>query len=201
MKKMIMLFGIFALTLSGCSDSSSSDASGEAKAEETKEEASVAYTVDVANSSINWTDGNGEHSGVLSLSEGSVNMKGGNITEGTLTVDMNSVSVEIEGGGSEKLLAHLKTEDFFNVEKFPTATVSLGASNEGKVPTTITFLGVPMEKSVPVSVTVDDKGGSITGTFEFDFAPSMMPYITPDEKGEVGAPSNVKFNINIVLKK
>jgi len=52
-------------------------------------------------------------------------LKGGKLTGGTFTVDMTSVaSTDLKAGeGKEKLEGHLKTEDFFGTEKFPTAAL------------------------------------------------------------------------------
>lgn len=196
MKKFTLLALLF-VAISSCSDDSSGEATQEAQAE-SKE---IELTADTEKSNIQWTDGEGEHTGYLKLSEGSVKVKGESIVGGNLTVDMNSVSLDMEGASAEKLLSHLKNEDFFNVEKFSTANVSFGELKDGKLSTTITFLGVSMTQDVPVTTKVGVDDVSITGTFGFDFMESKMPYITPDDKGEVGAPSVVDFKIDLSFKK
>nr|WP_294938877.1 YceI family protein [uncultured Flavobacterium sp.] len=81
--------------------------------------------VDAAKSKIIWVGKKvtGEHSGVIDLKEGALVFNGKKLTGGTFTVDMKSITVtDLEAGkGKEKLEGHLKADDFFGSEKFPTS--------------------------------------------------------------------------------
>jgi polyisoprenoid-binding protein YceI len=82
--------------------------------------------VDVSKSTINWVGKKvtGQHSGTVNLKEGSLVFKGQKLKEGTFTVDMTSLTAtDLSGEYQGKLNGHLKADDFFGTEKFPTATL------------------------------------------------------------------------------
>lgn len=92
------------------------------------------YKVDTANSEIRWEGSKptGKHHGTIQLSEGSFSVNQGEIEAGKFVIDMNSIDDEdLEGEQKANLEAHLKGTaegkegDFFNVQKFPTATFEL----------------------------------------------------------------------------
>lgn len=67
----------------------------------------------------------GAHSGTISFGEGTLQVEKKKITGGKLAVDMNSL-VNTDGKGPNKnLIGHLKSDDFFGVEKFPQSTLEL----------------------------------------------------------------------------
>lgn len=84
--------------------------------------------VDVAKSTIAWnaTKVTGEHSGTINLSNGSLEFKGDKLTGGEITVDMTSINTtDLEGEWKDKLDGHLKSDDFFGVETYETATLKI----------------------------------------------------------------------------
>lgn len=81
--------------------------------------------VDVKASKINWVGKKvtGQHEGTIDLSSGVLIFKSNKLVGGNFTVDMNSISTtDLKAGqGKEKLDGHLKADDFFGTEKYPTA--------------------------------------------------------------------------------
>ncbi|MFN0082839.1 MAG: YceI family protein, partial [Ferruginibacter sp.] len=102
----------------------------EAKVETTeKQTAAVAegtvYTLD-STSNISWTGSKptGKHTGTFNITNGDLSVKDGALTGGTFTIDINSLNNEDLAGDAEskgKLEGHLKSPDFFDVAKYPTA--------------------------------------------------------------------------------
>ena len=75
---------------------------------------------------LNWTGQKvtGKHFGTIGLTSGKFRIEEGEIVAAEFVVDMNTIEnddVENEEY-KEKLLNHLKSDDFFGVDKFPTAT-------------------------------------------------------------------------------
>jgi len=90
------------------------------------------YTLNTTESVIEWKGekivGN-SHTGTLKFSEGAVKVKKGNLVGGKFLVDMTSLK---ESNGSSRLEGHLKSDDFFSVEKFPTAELVIKSSKKGE---------------------------------------------------------------------
>lgn len=78
------------------------------------------YNVDTKASTINWTGRKvtGQHTGTISLSEGSLAFNANKLASAQLTVDMKTMATP----DGDRLLGHLKGDDFFGVEKHPKAT-------------------------------------------------------------------------------
>lgn len=80
--------------------------------------------VDAAKSSIKWLGKKvtGQHNGVVSLKEGNLVFSGKKVTDGNFVVDMTTLTAtDLQGEYQGKLNGHLKADDFFGTEKFPTA--------------------------------------------------------------------------------
>jgi len=84
----------------------------------TKPAKTVTFKVDTELSSIDWIGRKvtGQHTGKIKITDGEVVMNGNAIQGGSFVMDMNSITSD-----SERLTGHLKTDDFFSVEKNPTS--------------------------------------------------------------------------------
>ncbi|WP_133272760.1 YceI family protein [Hymenobacter radiodurans] len=84
------------------------------------------YQVQPQLSSLGWTGKKvgGQHSGTINLKEGTVQVKGTQLVGGTFVVDMTSLKNTdlTDADYNAKLVGHLKSDDFFGVEKYSTAT-------------------------------------------------------------------------------
>jgi len=66
----------------------------------------------------------GSHTGHLAIKSGSLTFKNDKLSGGEFIIDMTSLtSTDLEGEYKGKLEGHLKSDYFFGVEKFPTATL------------------------------------------------------------------------------
>ncbi|HKJ47929.1 MAG TPA: YceI family protein [Christiangramia sp.] len=91
--------------------------------------ATVAFTntkkeVDVEASTITWTGEKvtGSHNGTIELESGHLMMEDDKIVGGEFVMDMSTITVtDLSGENKGKLEGHLKSEDFFGIEKHPEA--------------------------------------------------------------------------------
>lgn len=66
------------------------------------------------------------HTGKVKVKSGNLVMKGNKIVGGTFILDMNTInSTDLSGEYQTKLNNHLKTGDFFETDKFPTAVYKI----------------------------------------------------------------------------
>jgi len=66
------------------------------------------------------------HFGNLSFKEGQIELQDGLIIGGNFVVNMISLSVEdLSGGAKARLEGHLRSDDFFSVDKYPEATLKI----------------------------------------------------------------------------
>ncbi len=86
------------------------------------------YTVDTANSIIHWVgrNPNTQHTGSLRLFEGFLDTRAEGVS-GRFVIDLASIrNTSLEGDPNQPvLIAHLLSDDFFWIERFPTATFRL----------------------------------------------------------------------------
>lgn len=114
--------------------------------------------VDVKTSKINWVGKKvtGQHEGTIDLKSGVLIFKNNKLVGGNFTVDMNSISTtDLKAGqGKEKLDGHLKADDFFGTEKYPTAK--------------LVFKSIGKKSDNVYSVTADMTIKDITNSIKFD---------------------------------
>jgi polyisoprenoid-binding protein YceI len=94
-----------------------------------------------------------------------VTLVAGEISEAQIVFDMKSLTViNLEGKLGKKFLGHLQSEDFFEVEKYPTATWKLDSTKGGVAQGTLTVKG----KSHPIAIPFQKKGETYVGKVTFD---------------------------------
>jgi polyisoprenoid-binding protein YceI len=135
-------------------------------------------TIDPATSKVAWEGtmlGIYSHSGTLDLTNASLVISDGMITGGSFSVDMNTMVATDEkyntdeGSTPEKLIGHLKSPDFFDVDNFPTASFSITGSEGNTVTGMLTIRGKTNEETVEnVMVTKEGDNVKITGEMTVD---------------------------------
>ncbi|MCK6607989.1 MAG: YceI family protein [Flavobacterium sp.] len=128
--------------------------------------------VDVTKSTINWVGKKvtGAHEGTITLKEGALVFKGKKVVNGNFTVDMTTINTtDLDGKGKANLDGHLKSDDFFGVEKFPTATLvfkTIGEKGKGVYAVTadLTIKG----KTEPIKFDLTVAGNTATTSLNVD---------------------------------
>ena len=128
----------FGLLLSSCKQKATTDPATEDTTTENVSNLGGTYAIDAQNSQIRWwgSKPTGVHNGTVPVSSGAITVADGNITGGTIEIDMNNITVlDLEGENKMKLEAHLKGKDpgkendFFNVDKYPKATYVVNSAS------------------------------------------------------------------------
>jgi polyisoprenoid-binding protein YceI len=92
-------------------------------------------TINVTSSSIQWVGEKvvGSHQGMISLQSGELIYDGNQLVAGSFVIDMTSLTcTDLTGEYKSKLEGHLKSDDFFGVNKFETASLSIIKVNKIK---------------------------------------------------------------------
>jgi polyisoprenoid-binding protein YceI len=128
--------------------------------------------VDVAKSSVKWIGKKvtGEHTGAVSIKEGSLEMTKGKVIGGKVVIDMNSiVDTDIaDAGMNGKLVGHLKSDDFFGVVAFPTAELVITKVEGNNFSGTLTVKGTTNPTSFTATASKDGKSTVYKGTITID---------------------------------
>ena len=126
--------------------------------------AETSFNVDTSASQLKWTGyhlaKSYEHWGYVKLKSGKVNVENGKITSGEFVIDMISISnVDVEKEkDNEKLVGHLKSDDFFAVQSHPEARLVIKKSDaSGKTTGDLTIRGIT--KEIEFQTTVEEASG------------------------------------------
>jgi len=168
MKKIAILAAV-AIAAISCSNGSKADeaVTGDAQEVQAVIEATE-YTV-AEGSYLKWrgfkTYVASEHIGTIGVQSGTFAMAGDQLVGGKITIDMNSIAnVDIEDEGKRGYLeGHLKSQDFFFVESFPTAVFEVVEVREEAADATpyvvvgnLTIRGITNSIEFPANVFVEE---------------------------------------------
>lgn len=122
------------------------------------------YKVEASKSKVEWLAKKvtGQHNGVVTLTSGTLAVADGNITGGSFTINMSSIEcLDLQGEWKDKLVGHLKSDDFFSVEKNPTSKFDItNVTKKGEetiVTGNLTIKGITQSISFPASISQKGK--------------------------------------------
>jgi polyisoprenoid-binding protein YceI len=170
------------------------------------------YKLDSALSKVEWvgTKVTGSHNGLVPVKEGTVEVDKGLVKSANVTVDLaNMTNTDLSGEYQTKLLNHLKDDDFFSTNKYPTATIVIKSAKpiKGKQHE---FTGDLTIKGItkPVSFKGDVEEGkdtvSVKGNLVFDRTAYGIKYNSGkffQSLGDKMINDEVKLNFTAVAKK
>ena len=169
MKKIAILAAAAIIAAISCSNGSKADeaVTGDAQEVQAVVEATE-YTV-AEGSYLKWrgfkTYVASEHIGTIGVQSGTFAMAGDQLVGGKITIDMNSIAdVDIEDEGKRGYLeGHLKSQDFFFVDSFPTAVFEIVEVREEATDATpyvvvgnLTIRGITNSIEFPANVFVEE---------------------------------------------
>ena len=181
MKKLFLSLAIIStVALTSCGGKTETVNASEAQATANASEGSETFVVDTATSTVNWKGGKTfddikkpeeGHWGVVKLKDGTVTTKDGKLESGKFTADFSSFEskdLESDKETKAKLDGHLKSADFLDVEKYPTATFDItsvtpleSGDYNSEISGNLNFRGVPKNITFKANVTTDENGVTI----------------------------------------
>ncbi|HRG76566.1 MAG TPA: YceI family protein [Leptospiraceae bacterium] len=201
MKKILILS--LALGLTYC-DKAPEAPKAEAKpAVEAPKVEGTSVGLDLTKSTVKWigTKLKGKHNGTVKIADGNILVKDNKIVGGKFSLDMTSiddVDMKDDAKMKAKLEGHLKSEDFFNVEKFPKATFEITTiTEEGasvNVTGNLTIKDVTKSVTFPAKITYGADKKPVSATANFNINRQLWNITYP------GQPDNlIKDEINLDL--
>jgi polyisoprenoid-binding protein YceI len=174
----------------------------------------LTFKVNTAKSNLVWLGKKvtGEHSGNINLANGALQFEGEKLTGGTFEIDMQTITNTdlTDKGYSDKLVGHLKSADFFGVDKFPKANFELtsATTKDGKnydVKGKLTIKGITNEVSFPAVVQLV-KGISVAASAKitvdrtkFDIKYGSGSFF--DNLGDKAIDNNFDLNVTLIAVK
>jgi len=177
----ISLFVVMAL-ITGCGKSDKEAKTNTAK-DVTKKTVSKTVKIDTAASTMNWLGKKvtGQHNGTIKIAKGEIGLSEDNfVVNGNFEIDMNSIKcLDLDDEEwNNKLITHLKSDDFFSVEKHAfskfeiTSVVPLSDQSKPNFNNTVTgnltIKGITKSISFPASVKFENGVLSAFADFDID---------------------------------
>jgi polyisoprenoid-binding protein YceI len=176
------------------------------------------YTLDTLNSKVEWKgykvfkSESTSHFGTIKFESGDVTIKEGKLESGKFVADMNSLTSEDLKNDADqlgKLNGHLKSGDFFEVEKFPTASFEITKvtpTTEGDYNTlldgNLTIKGI--SKPVQFKANVSVKNGEVSVATEpkdIKREEFGVKFQAPAENGVIKDEVTLQINVKALEKK
>lgn len=119
-----------------------------------------AQRAEVKNAEIVWKGYKvtGSHDGTVGLKSGWLDFKDDHLSGGEFVIDMtNMTCTDMEGEYADKLVGHLKSDDFFGVDKHPNAKLNINSvkssgKNAVNITADLTIKGVTKQIEFPASI-------------------------------------------------
>jgi polyisoprenoid-binding protein YceI len=126
------------------------------------------FKADVSKSTIDWLGKKvtGQHNGAVKMLSGSLVLDKDAVKSGAFEADLNSITCsDLQGEWADKLIGHLKSEDFFSTAKFPKATLAITSGTKNAdgsylLKGNLTIKGIT--KPIEFPATIKTEGAALT---------------------------------------
>ena len=171
------------------------------------------FKVDTKKSKLNWIGKKvtGEHTGDISISSGILVVDGKLVKSGTFDIDMKSITVTDlkDSTYNQKLLGHLKSEDFFNIEKhskanFVISKVTPKSGNDYDVSGKLTIKNITHDITFPATITSTATNLTAVAKIVVDRTKYDIKYGSGsffDNLGDKAIDNDFILNLNLVASK
>jgi len=167
------------------------------------------FVVDTSATKLSWLAKKvtGSHAGNINVSSGELTIDGVKVQSGNFTIDMTSMVIN-EPGGNPRLLGHLKNDDFFSVEKFPTSTFVLTSVTQKSGSTytikgKLTIKGITQDIEFPAEIgfsgkTMTAKAKIIVDRTKFEIKYRSANWV--ENLGDKAIYDDFELELNLVAK-
>lgn len=206
MRSLLIITFVLMLTLSACSDVMETSEKVNLQ-NELQEEFIFAdnanYILDLDRSELKWSASkivSNYHEGSVDIIRGNLMMESADLN-GEFVIDLNTI---IDENSNPRLIDHLKGEDFFNVEMYPTSRFVI--TNLEKIGSDylltgeLTIIGNTDELSFKTSFFQADGGVNAKASFEIDRTKWGLNYQSGsilEQLGEKAIKDEVKFDLDL----
>lgn len=176
---------------------------------------SARFVVDTKQTQLHWKGSSlfnfNEHSGKVNISKGDLTVEKNVVTSGSIEVDMSTI---VDTDNATMLIDHLKSPDFFDTKKYPTATFKItkvepisdgrpGQENFS-VKGDLTIKGITNPIDFPAKIEVNEKEVRAQGRFIIDRTKWNVKFGSGrffDNLGDDTISDAIQFNINLYATK
>ncbi|RVU26449.1 YceI family protein [Sandaracinomonas limnophila] len=144
----------------------------------------------------------GEHTGTVAISKASLAVDGNKLVGGNFTIDLKKiVCLDItDAEYNKKFIGHISTGDFFEVEKFPTASFVITKVAGNQISGNLTVKGITKAISFPANITVAGGKVSAKANITIDRTDFGIQYGSKKFFASIGDKAIMdEFNLNVTL--
>lgn len=161
--------------------------------------------VDASKSKVEWIGKKvtGQHNGTINLKDGALVFKKSKLKGGTFTVDMSSINTtDLTGEYKGKLDGHLKADDFFGTDKYPTSKlVFKKIADKGNGVYAVTADLTIKDVTNPIKFDITVKGSTASTSLKIDRTKYGIKYGSGSFFDNLGDKTiNDEFQLDVTLQ-
>ncbi len=174
-----------------------------------KKSTEISYQVDASASTLKWNAKKvtGEHFGTINFENGTINILNNALAGAVINMNMTSLDVtDLKGEYHDKLVNHLKGDDFFSVQKYNTAVLKVKSAKAIKgdfadnymIVADLTIKGITKEIFFAAIVVINKNQVIVNTDFDIDRTDYDIKYSSGKFFENIGDKAIMdKFNIKV----